>query len=315
MKVAFLFSGQIRDLPYDLFRKSLLNLTKDLDYSIFSFCWKEKGKSLNHKSNISKLNSVKNIEEHLEFIFRDFNVIKLGYESFNEFKRDLPNPYKKILYSNKYHYGTINSLPQIYSIYKSFKLLEESDQYFDLVFRCRFDSIYIHPLNLFPLKNILASDHLFNINFGRAYYPKRIYDIFFGGSFHSMYFLSDIWSNVPDLINNQFDNGLDKRDCCRILFVSANLNKIKVKTLESRICDVYRNNGFDYEKYLFSSHIIKFKFNKRYIIYLQFFERWFKYRNIGYIKILKNLLIYLIYLPVSYLKRLKYFFKNYRNFF
>ena len=37
MKVAFLFSGQLRELEYDLFRKSLVNLTKDLDYSIFAY--------------------------------------------------------------------------------------------------------------------------------------------------------------------------------------------------------------------------------------------------------------------------------------
>ena len=32
------------------------------------------------------------------------------------------------------------------------------------------------------------SDHLYNINFGRAYYPKRVYDIFFGGQFRECLF-------------------------------------------------------------------------------------------------------------------------------
>ena len=58
MKIAFLFSGQLRELPYQLFRKSLFNLTKDLDYAIFSFCWEEKGKSLNHGNKVPEIDSL-----------------------------------------------------------------------------------------------------------------------------------------------------------------------------------------------------------------------------------------------------------------
>ena len=68
MKVAFLFSGQLRDLPYSLFRKSLFNLTEGLDYSIFSYCWDKKGKSLNHKSINPESHPVKNIDEYLSLI-------------------------------------------------------------------------------------------------------------------------------------------------------------------------------------------------------------------------------------------------------
>ena len=44
--------------------------------------------------------------------------------------------------------------------------------------------------------------------------------------FHSMSFLSDIWATVPELINNKFDNGLDKRDFVDS-FLELSLNKIK----------------------------------------------------------------------------------------
>ena len=75
MKVAFLFSGQLRDLPIDLFKKSLINLTSDLDYSIFSYCWDEMGKSLNHKSESADLTSIENIDEYIKCIFNGFNLV------------------------------------------------------------------------------------------------------------------------------------------------------------------------------------------------------------------------------------------------
>ena len=61
MRIAFLFSGQLREVSLDLFRRSLSNLTKDIDYGIFVYCWEEEGKSLNHKYKIPDTNLVQNI--------------------------------------------------------------------------------------------------------------------------------------------------------------------------------------------------------------------------------------------------------------
>ena len=99
-------------------------------------------------------------------------------------------------------------MPQIYSIFKSYDLFKSdlNCEEYDLIFRCRYDSVFIHPLNLFPLKSILKSNNLYNINFGRAYYPQRVYDIFFGGSKKSMSFISSIWDDLPNLIDNSFNN-------------------------------------------------------------------------------------------------------------
>ena len=110
---------------------------------------------------------------------------------------------------------------------------------YDLIFRCRFDSIYIHPLELYPLKNFLNSTNLYNLNFGRAYYPNRIYDIFFGGSKKSMSFLDKIWISIPQLVENNYSNGQDKRDACRLFFVKEKSNNIKIKSFKTRICDIY----------------------------------------------------------------------------
>ena len=156
MKIAFLFSGQLRGLEYELFRKSLLNLTKDLDYAIFAYSWEEMGESLNHKNNLPEIFSNENIDEKIKFLFKDFNLLDFGYESFRDFKKKLKDEYREIFYSKKFDFGTVNSLPQIYTLHKSFELLEKSKSNFDLVFRCRFDSIFIHPIEIFPLKKILS---------------------------------------------------------------------------------------------------------------------------------------------------------------
>ena len=307
MKVAFLFSGQLRSIDFELFKKSLDNLTSGLDYSIFSYSWEEMGKSLNHGKELCKLKKIENIDAYLKFTFQNFNLCNYGYEKFKEFDLKLEDKYKKILRSKTYHFGTINVLPQIFTLYKCYELMENSEQDFDLIFRCRFDSLFIHPLNICPLEKIYSSNFLYNLNFGRAYYPKRVYDIFFGGSKKSMNFISSIWPNVPSLVQNEFDNGLDKRDCCRLLFLAAKNNNIQVKSFNTRICDVFRNNGFSYEKYLISSHL--FQPNKKWKLYLESVFKWFNYRRFSKYSLIFYLLKFFLLIPFSYIKRLRYIFR------
>lgn len=306
MKIAFLFSGQLRELEYDLFRKSLLNLTKDLDYAIFAYTWEEMGQSLNHKNNMPDIISNENIDKKINFLFKDFNLLDFGYESFRDFRKGLKDQYREIFYSKKFHFGTVNSLPQIYTINKSFELLEKSKLNFDLVFRCRFDSIFIHPIKIFSLKKIFLNGSVFNLNFGRAYYPNRIYDIFFGGSRKSMNFISTIWKDTPYLVKNSFDNGLDKRDCCRILYLAASVDNTNINSFSSRICDVYRNNDLVYSKYLIKSHLVHLRINKKNISYLRFIIKWFRERKLSNTKIAFYLIKSIILIPFVYLKRLKY---------
>ena len=307
MKVAFLFSGQIREVPFNLFRKSLSNLTKDLDYKIFVYCWEEMGKSLNHKNNVPKIDFVENIDKKINHLFYDYNLLDYGYESFQEFEKNLKGQHKEIFSSKKFNFGTINSLPQIYTLHKSFELLQKSIYKFDLVFRCRFDSIYIYPFKLFPLKEISSSHNIYNLNFGRAYYPKRIYDIFFGGSRKSMDFISTIWNDIPFLVKNKFENRLDKRDSCRILYLASFINNTKVKSFPSRICDVYRNDEYFYSKYLISSHLVSLRLNKGSSIYVYNIFKWFWERKLNNNKLIFYLIKAFIFIPFVYLKRLKYF--------
>ena len=314
MKIALLFSGQYRSVPPEIFQNSLSTLVEGIDYSIYSYCWEEKGNSMNHSISVPVVKKT-NISNDIETIFKPFNLKDYSFESFSKFKKNLPAKYKRILNSKRFHFGTIHSLPQIYSIFKCYELFKSdlNNEEYDLIFRCRYDSVFIHPLILFPLKSILNSDNLYNINFGRAYYPQRVYDIFFGGSKKSMSFISSIWDDLPNLIDNSFDNNLDKRDACRILFLAPNLKNIKVKTFNSRICDVFRNaNDYGFEKYIIYSHIINI-FKIRNLSVLKYFSDHLISRKISIVKIIFYILITLFLTPFSYIKRIKYIF-NCKNF-
>ena len=310
MKVAFLFAGQYRYIPKKLFKNSLSTLTKGLEYDIFCFSWDEIGESLDHRENVPYINNNNDVSvEKVSNIFEGFNLKKIETESYKKFNNNLPIVYKKILNSSFYHQGTIFALPQIYAISKCYKLLAFEECEYDLIFRCRFDSLYIHPLNLYPLEKFKNSSILYNINFGRAYYPLRVYDIFFGGSKRSMEFLDHIWINVPKLIKNNFNNGLDKRDACRLIYLSAISNKIKIKTLRSRICDVYRPSKDNYyEKYILSSHLLSIRIEVFSLKIIPYIIKWFIFRKINFIKLLLLIIKSILLVPFSYIKRLIYFF-------
>ena len=311
MKIAFLFAGQYRPISKDLIRYSLQKLTKGIDYNIFCYSWDEQGESLDHREGIPKIKSDNDSFTQISSIFSEFNLKKVYTESYENFIINLPKKHKKILNSKIYHKGTIFALPQIYTISKCYKLLDNDEDKYDLIFRCRFDSIYLHPLKIYPLREFLNSSAIYNINFGRAYYPNRIYDIFFGGSKKSMSFLDQIWNNIPQLVENNLNTGQDKRDACRLFYVAAVSNNVKIKSLKTRICDIYRPFKDDYyEQYLISSHLFSLKFNLTSFKSIPFFIRWFIYRRINLIKFFSITMRTIFLIPLSYLKRFKYFFKN-----
>ena len=310
MKVALLFTGQYREIPELLFKNSLSNLTNGLDYDIFSFVWDEKGKSLDHSKKLKELSNDDSAKLTVENLLRKYNLKEIKSERFDSFLNNLNQKQKKIYKSNFYHFGTINSLPQIYSISKCFNLIGNDIYKYDLIFRCRFDSLYIHPLKIYDLEKMRGEKILYNINFGRAYFPERVYDIFFGGSIESVIFLRDIWEKVPLLVNDKFNNKLDKRDACRILFLAAIKKDIKVSSLSTRICDVFRNKKNNYyEKYLISMHLLSFGLNKTSIPALIYFFKWIKYRKLKLIILILYIFKSFFIIPFSYSKRLFLKFK------
>ena len=313
MKIAFLFAGQYRPIQRNLLKYSIANLTKGLDYNIYCCSWDEMGESLDHRENIPKIKYNKDSYNEISNIFSEFNLKEIHTESYHDFVMNLSKDHKKIFNSRIYHKGTIFALPQIYTLSKCYELLDKDENEYDLIFRCRFDSIYLHPLKLYPLRSFLNSSDLYNINFGRAYYPNRIYDIFFGGSKKSMQFLDQIWNNLPNFVESNFNNGQDKRDACRLFFVAAISNNIKIKSFNTRICDIYRPFKDNYyEQYLISSHLLSLKLDKTSLKSIPYYIRWFIYRRINLIKISLIILKTIFIFPLSYLKRFKYFLKIYK---
>ncbi len=307
MKVAFLFAGQLRDIPIDLFKKSLINLTDSLEYDIYAYLWDEAGKSLNHseKNIVDKVDI--NPKVIVNDLFKGFNIKAIKYDSFTRFKDNLEPKYLKIYKNNKYHSGTINALPQIFTLQKCFELINTEIDSYDLIFKCRFDSLFVHPLRLYNLEKIKISQKVYSLNFGRAFYPKRIYDIFFGGSQSSMMFLSKIWDNLPYLVADEFDNKLDKRDACRILYLAVCKHGKSVDSFETRICDVFRNFKYNYyERYILSMHLISLKNFLKNIFIIYYFYNWFNLRKFSLFKFVSYLLIAVLISPLSYLKRIKY---------
>ena len=314
MKIAFLFSGQYRPIPKELLRYSIQTLTKGLDYDIFCYSWDESGESLDHREIIPIIKRNNDSYNQISSVFSEFNLKEIYTESYDNFIINLPKTHKKVLNSKAYHKGSIFALPQIYTLSRCYKLFKNYENEYDLIFRCRFDSIYLHPLKIYPLRNFLNSSTLYNINFGRAYNPYRIYDIFFGGSKKSMRFLDQIWNDVPQLVENNLNTGLDKRDACRLFYVAAVSNNIKIKSLNTRICDIYRPFKDNYyEQYLISSHLLSLKFDISTLKSLLYFIRWFFYRRINLIKFSLIIVRTILLMPFSYLKRFKYYLKIYKN--
>ena len=84
------------------------------------------GESLTYRKKLHNLNSVENIDAIINDLFFNFNLLDYGFESFKDFKNKLKDKYREIFFSKKFDFGTINLLPQIYTLYKSFELLERS---------------------------------------------------------------------------------------------------------------------------------------------------------------------------------------------
>ena len=258
LKVALLFSGQVRPLCPLTFNRGLQILTKGLNVDVYLSFWDAPGISGNH--NIARLMNNNrmidfDIDQFIDKAFLGFNIKGISKINQTRWKDNLSGPYKSILSANNYSPITLNSLPQLFQIYNSYQMVDQNENYTHFV-RCRFDSVF-----LFPLLNEISSFKLgvSSINFGRAYYPNRIYDIFFIADKDASSYVFNTWLEVPSLVNNKFNNQLDPRDCCRLLYLTCLLSSINVSSTNTRICDVYRGL-FSYFKVIFlngySRHIL-----------------------------------------------------------
>lgn len=232
-----------------LFENSLVSNSLSFLYNLnnpdfFISTWSHTGFSYNtkHGDVLTKRNDL-DLELYNKIINNYKNVKSIEIENYDEWVVNLPENIKSLMSSRLVGGEAVTSPPQLYKIYKCNELKKQyeidNDFKYDLVIRIRPDLVFLESLNLDTI------DSINHINFGipGAFYPNRIFDIFFYSNNSNMDKLSETWLNIIDCINDGFDNGLDKRDCCRLLYVSALRNNLIVNDLKTRICDVYRNES------------------------------------------------------------------------
>jgi len=221
MRVALCISGQLRCFNDALIIKGFEEAFSDFEYDIFISTW---------------------VDERLESndIFSRYkNVKKIKIDDHNDWLHGLDGETKQLMtIPNPPHKNT--SAQQLFKIYDCNELKKayekENGFEYDVVFRVRPDSLFVTKIILSDFK----PSTIFNINFGMARHEARIYDIFFYGDSKTMDCISDSFNNYAMLINDDFSNGLNKVDACRLLYLQAIKNEVKVETINTRVCEVYR---------------------------------------------------------------------------
>ena len=250
LKLAILFSGQVREIDPELFNQGLKLFTQDIDADIYISCWSELGKSMNHKiDNIHKVDDRIRLEGFLTKAFQNQDIKKINIESYENWWNKQSSKVKRIQDDDEFSYITKNSVAQLYKISDSYKMIDNPADY-DVLVRARFDSIFIKPFKDYKK---IKKNVIYNINFGKAYYPNRIYDIFFFSTPGRGENVFNCWERLSDYVYSEFNNGLERRDACRLLFNAAKVNLVDVESVDIRFADVYRGEG--YLKYLSKLHL------------------------------------------------------------
>ena len=246
-RIAMCISGEMRDFTDPLIINSLSKVIDDLDCDVFLSTWSHSGISYN-KINGNILDKRTDINENLEETIRatfSERLKSLEIEDYNQWI-DTLDPLIIKMMSTKLSGGeAVTSPPQLYKIYKCNQLKTSYENLnsfeYDITIRTRPDLIFIRTPEMINI------DKINHINFGikGAYWPMRIFDIFFYSNNDAMNKLSNSWLSILDDSNVPTTNELDQRDACSLLYINAIKNNIEVNDLQSRICGVYRGEGYD----------------------------------------------------------------------
>jgi hypothetical protein len=249
MRIALCISGEIRNFKKELVRNSFDSffnkISAENEVDVFVSTWSHVGVSHNEKRE-SPLKKRDDIDSEIREIISSLpNLIKYEIDDYNIWLESLDTEIRDLMSTNLIGGESVTSPPQLYKIYKCNCLkkdyeIENCFEY-DVVIRTRPDLIYLDDIDFDHI------DSINHINFGvvGSYWPDRIYDIFFYSNSKNMDALSGSWKSLLNDVKEEFDNGLDKRDCCRLLYINAKKNSIEVNDLKKRICGVYRNEGID----------------------------------------------------------------------
>lgn len=231
MRTALLISGEMRNYKDPEIVNSFQKIINDLNCDVFISTWSVYGYSYNHGSGTPYTYSKNTvILDDIQKTYKNIKSIEIEDES--TWLSTCDPVYKDIyrkgfIWEGQNIRGTV--VPQLYKIFRANELKkkyeEENNFIYDLVIRSRPDNLHYGLLN----KDYLQDLHkIFAINHFPHYYPNRIFDIFFYSNSKNMDILSNAYHELLENIDNTIDNGLNKYDACRILYVQAIKNNIPV---------------------------------------------------------------------------------------
>jgi hypothetical protein len=243
-KLALCLSGEFRFFDHPLILEGFKKFLFIYNPDIFISTWDHIGASMNHgyiEPN-SKKNTDTDMTQKIKEAYPSIKYLKI--ENYNAWFEGLDKVLKDTIYFGNFDPRTVNSYTQLYKIYDSISLKskyeKENNFRYDIVIRARADNLFVNHFDL----SILPKS-IYNINFGGAFYSNRIYDILFYGDSCSMDKISEAFVNFKNLIANEFNNGLCRRDACRILYLQSILSNLQVLSTNSRLCDIYRGTSFE----------------------------------------------------------------------
>ena len=245
MKTAILLCGQMRTWLHPDVLHSLLSLFSSFDVcDLFVSTWDEQGVSYNHGNVVAKPDSQHMISE--SSIRATYPGVRgISIHSLATWEATLEPAYTRIYKEGfMWHGGHIKGtvVPQLFTLWDANRLRKAYERQtgvrYDVVIRCRPDVVMRTDaaswINDFP--GISAINNRSTATF----YPNRIYDIFFFGPSRAMDALCDAYNHLLILETHPFQNGLDKRDACRILRVQAHVHDIPVYDIPADVCAIKR---------------------------------------------------------------------------
>lgn len=242
MKVALVLSGQMRQFNRpDVIHAYFKYIIERFNCHIFISTWDTKGYSY-HGSKTKDSDNIITIE-NIENVYSP-HIKNCVIDDYEKWKNTL-DVHKKFILDN----GFVSVgekipgfvVPQLYKIWHGNKLkcdYERQNNFkYDLVIRSRPDNLFLYPMDGY-LDNIHNS--VYAINGDGHYFPNRIYDIFFYSNSENMDKIAEAYNNFEEIVTHPFQNGLNKYDACRMLFVQALICGLHVSDIPKCISIVAR---------------------------------------------------------------------------
>jgi hypothetical protein len=250
VRVALSISGELRCFSHPIIVERFNEyIFHDLKPDIFISTWDHIG--ISHHNGPEYRNFLpKNFD--IEDIYNVYGNIKsLDIENFESWTKDnggevLVQHYLDWKNRGFPDYNCASSVPQFYKLYKSYidiSNYETNNNFeYDIIIKLRPDLFYSNKIE----KNI-ESNTIYNQNFGPGgwYHPNRVYDIFFYSDSKTFKHFGETWLRLESLFNDSWSDGRGNLDATKNLFLQAERNNVKIKSVKRRVCEIYRGENPD----------------------------------------------------------------------